>query len=259
MNNIIFVLSGTGNSLWVAKEIAKLYDDVKIVSIGHDFEKKLIGKYDTIGFVYPTYAGGLPKRVVEFVKNHDWSANSDSYIYGIATCGRISKAPNATIEFNSLVKKVGIECNYLERLDMFSNYVIGYEMRETVIEEAEQSKLDLQPMLEAISARESNVTAEKITSRKLEGVGFKLIVNQMDRGFNVNDSCTGCQRCSKVCPVDNIKFVDNIPKFKHNCEQCLACIQNCPQQSINFLKSTQERRRYIHPEISWRDLAKLNN
>lgn len=38
MNNIIFVLSGTGNSLWVAKEVAKLYDQVESVSIGHDFE-----------------------------------------------------------------------------------------------------------------------------------------------------------------------------------------------------------------------------
>jgi len=82
--NIIFVFSGTGNSLWTAKEIAKELGDCEIATMGGNGKMSLPTGYDTIGFVYPTYAGGIPNRAREFIKQLDLQSNSNAYFYAVA-------------------------------------------------------------------------------------------------------------------------------------------------------------------------------
>ena len=79
--NIIFVFSGTGNSLWVAKEIAKETGDCEIASMGINGKRILPECYDSIGFVYPTYAGGIPNRARAFIKGLELQANKQAYFY----------------------------------------------------------------------------------------------------------------------------------------------------------------------------------
>ena len=57
--NIIFVFSGTGNSLWAAKKISEELEDCEVISMGRQKEYTLTNEYDTIGFVYPTYYRGF--------------------------------------------------------------------------------------------------------------------------------------------------------------------------------------------------------
>lgn len=257
--NIIFVFSGTGISLWAAREIAKELEDCEIVTMGNNGRDALPFVYDRIGFVYPTYAGGIPRRVKEFVTLLDLKNNKNTYFFSVATCGRISRAQNVVIQMRNLLKKKGIKLNYGERLDMFSNYVVGYEMRDTVREEAKQSALDLKPMIENIKKLITNKGDTIPTPRQIESLGFMFIVSKMDKNFNVSDACTSCGICTKVCPVGNIKQVKGEkPCFQHHCEQCLACIQCCPSRAINYKDKTQDRKRYIHPDISWKELAELN-
>jgi flavodoxin len=65
--NIIFVFSGTGNSLKVAKDIAAALGDCDIISMGRETRYDLIGGHETIGFVFPTYYRGEPIKVREFI------------------------------------------------------------------------------------------------------------------------------------------------------------------------------------------------
>ncbi len=258
--NLIYVFTGTGNSLWAAKEIAKELENCEIVSMGSNNNKNYLLKahYDSIGFVYPTYAGGMPKRVRDFVLQLDLKGSEGTYFFAVATCGRISRAQNVVTQLRHLLKRKGVKLSYGERLDMFSNYVVGYEMRETVKEEAEQSAIDIKPMIESIKNHKTN-KGTATTLRQIESMGFMLIVSSMDKNFNISDVCSKCGICKKVCPVSNIDMgVDGKPYFRHQCEQCLSCIQNCPTKAINYKDKTQNRRRYIHPDISWKELAALN-
>lgn len=257
--NIIFVFSGTGNSLWAAKKIADALGNCEIFTMGQNSLKQLPSGYDRIGFVYPTYAGGMPKRVKEFISDFDLGPNKNAYFFAIATCGRISRAQNVITQMRHLLKRQDILLSYGERLDMFSNYVIGYEMRETVHEEAAQSALDLEPMIIDIKKRQLNDVNAKLTPRQLTSLAFMLAVPHMDKNFNISPACTSCGICEKVCPMKNIFLNENgTPSFKHQCEQCLACIQCCPSQAINYKNKTQGKRRYIHPDISWQDISQLN-
>ena len=257
--NIIFVFSGTGNSLWAAKEIAKELEDCEIATMGIRGMTSLPSAYDSIGFVYPTYAGGVPKRVKEFIFNLDLQNNKETYFFAVATCGRVARAQNVITQLRHFLKHKGIKLNYGERLDMFSNYVVGYEMRDTVNEEAMQSAVEIKPMIESIKNHITNKGNTIQTLRRFEHLGFLYIVSKMDKNFNISDACVSCDTCKKVCPVNNISMdADGKPCFMHHCEQCLACIQTCPTKAINYKDKTQSRKRYIHPDIFWKDLAVLN-
>ena len=85
MNNVVFYFSGTGNSLKVAKEISKELGNCEIISMSKTFN--FSKKYDTIGFIYPNYFWGLPKKVIEFIENINLENNKNSYYYSIATYG----------------------------------------------------------------------------------------------------------------------------------------------------------------------------
>ena len=258
--NIIFVFTGTGNSLWAAKEIAKEWEDCEIVSMGSDRAYSLAGGYDTVGFVYPTYYRGLPLQVRRFVSRLDLSKNKDAYLYAVATCGKVSCGGNSIVQLHQLLNKKGAALRYAKHLDMFSNYVVMYDMRPTVKEETQRSVQDLQPIIKEIKAK--TVCKIKTTNEPFQQLAYHYLMHfapTMDKNFTVSDACVKCGICKKVCPVENIELgQDGKPYFKHHCEQCVSCIQNCPTRAINYKNKTQSRKRYTHPDIQWKELAKLN-
>ena len=258
--NIIFVFSGTGNSLWAAKKISEELENCEIVSMGCHKEYTLTDEYDVIGFVYPTYNRGVPARVQAFVSQFDFQNNKNAYFFAVATCGSVERAGNATVQLRNLMKRKGIMLSYAEKLDMFSNYIIMFNMHDTVEEETRQSARDLEPIIGNIKKRTVDLTTPRIKPfQQLMYKGVMHFIHDMDKHFNVSDTCTHCGICQKVCPVNNIDFgQDKKLYFKHHCEQCLACIQHCPAKAINYKDKTKNRKRYTHPDIPWKELAKLN-
>jgi len=256
--NIIFYFSGTGNSLQVAKGLAKEMQNCEIVSMGSSKQHDLQEGYETIGFVYPTYFRGEPLKVREFITKLNLKNNADSYYYAITTCGRYDG--NALVHIKNLLKRKNVTLHYAKMLDMFSNYVVAYDMRDTAVEETKQSEKDLVPIIQSIKNKETN---ELPITEPFQEIAYRVLSKlapNMDKNYNVSDACIGCGICKEVCPVGNIGLgEDNRPYFKHHCEQCVACIQYCPKQAINYKNKTQNRKRYTNPSIKYTELAKYNN
>ncbi|HBF38332.1 MAG TPA: 4Fe-4S ferredoxin [Firmicutes bacterium] len=259
--NIIFVFSGTGNSLWAAKKIAEELENCEIVSMGCPKKYTLTDEYDVIGFVYPTYYRGIPAKVEDFVARFDFQNSRNAYFFAVATCGSVNTACNATAQLRKLLKRKGITLNYAEKLAMFSNYIIMYNMRDTALEESRESACNLEPIIGNIKKRTFALTKLRIKPfEQLIYKGFVHFAPHMDKHYNVSDACIHCGICQKVCPVNNIDYgQDKKPYFKHHCEQCLACIHHCPVKAINYKDKTQNRKRYTHPDIPWQELSKLNS
>ena len=57
---MIFYFTGTGNSLWAAKEIGKELNQPVENIIKQKTESNFFCKDDIIGFVFPTYMSDLP-------------------------------------------------------------------------------------------------------------------------------------------------------------------------------------------------------
>jgi ferredoxin len=256
VENVVFYFSGTGNSLKVAKDISNALEYCEIASMVKPFN--FTKQYDSIGFVYPTYFWGLPKKVIEFIENIKLDNSKNAYFYSITTYG--GDVGNAVYQmYKLLFKKHGIKLNYGQKLQMFSNYVVGYDMSEKIDEIAKRSNEKLIPIIDAIKMKQNNNINKLTNIFGFINRSFIKKVSTMDKNFTVNDNCTGCGICKEVCPVKNIELANNKPKYNHHCEQCLACIQFCPQKAINYKNVTQNRRRYTNPEIGYKELSEYNN
>lgn len=255
--NIVYVFSGTGNSLKVARDIAVALGDCEIISMGSDTRYDLEGGYETIGFVFPTYYRGEPRKVREFIRHLNLQRNKNTYYYAVTTMGKYDG--NTLSHIKKLLERKEITLHYAKALDMFSNYVISYDMRDTIAEETKQSEIDFEPILQDIKNRKINKVARIEPFQEIAYRSLIKFVPEMDKYYSVSDDCIKCGICEKVCPVSNIGM-DEVghPYFKHHCEQCVACIQFCPKKAINYKDKTQSRKRYTHPAIKYTDLAALN-
>ena len=257
MGNIVFYFSGTGNCLKAAREISKELGETEIVSMGKREKYAVKKQYDTVGFVYPVYFWGLPKRVIEFVESIDLGNSKDSYIYALTTFG--GSAGNSLYQIYELLNKNhNVKMNYSAGLKMFSNYVIGYDMKVNVDEITKRSNEGLAPIIAAIKARKNNKVNKLTKIFKFVNKRFIETVSVKDCNYTVGNDCTGCGICKEVCPVGNIEMVEGRPQYKHTCEQCLACLQFCPKKLINYRNATQNRRRYTHPDIGYKDFMAAN-
>lgn len=253
--NVIFYFTGTGNSLKVSKDIAKEIGNCDVIPMSAYKEKEISSDYESVGFVFPVYAGGPPAYVQKFVANKDFSLNKSAYYYAVATYGAFQG--NSLYMINEILKRKNILLNAGFGVRMFRNYVIAYDMPSNVEKHQMRSQKKINIIAQKIKQRINTALPKK--SRKL----FEKI-NQstaeyptMDKDYTISDDCFSCGLCKKVCPVDNIEMLDGKPVFKHNCEQCMACIHACPKRAINYKDKTQNRGRYINPDIA--DIQFMNN
>jgi len=81
------------------------------------------------------------------------------------------------------------------------------------------------------------------------------VMRLTDKSIIVRDNCNGCGLCQKLCPVDNIRLVQNRPYFLHHCEMCFACDEWCPTGAIQHW-SRKEHIKYRHPDITLKNMVK---
>lgn len=248
--HVLYYFSGTGNSLRAALSIQKALDSCSLISMGGAQEASSISHdaAKSIGFVFPCYFGGLPQRVKEFIEGLDISKTPQPYLYIVLTYGAMTGS--AIGQAKTLLEKKGLVLSYAAELKTFANYVVLYDMSEKVAQKTAETKAELQPIIANINKQK---TSEIKKPSKL-ALAYNHITSKglaaKDRHFIVHESCTHCELCQKVCPVNNIVIEDGKPRWQGRCEQCMACIQWCPERSIDYGDKTEGRGRYTNPEIT---------
>lgn len=257
MKNVIYYFTGTGNNLQVAKKIAEALPDCKLLSMGkgrHDRNEE----YDYIGFVFPTYAFNLPRRVAQFLQDLQLEKSKNAYYFAVTGCGGASGCALPVVA--KILEKKGVKLHFAEAFAMVSNYVAMYKMNNRNSEIQKISTDKIPELVRKIIAKTQQPTGKVNEPLNIAtAVGQKLMFATKDKGFNVSAACSGCGTCAALCPVDNIKMENKKPSFHHNCEQCMACVQWCPAQAINYKNKTQNRGRYQNPHISVKELIEGNH
>jgi ferredoxin len=258
MGTRIYYYTGTGNSLWVARMIARELGDVELTSIADWEEGREAAHSSAIGLVFPVYIWGLPRRIVRFADG--LKRLRPEYVFAVAVNG--GQVSRTLVQLRNLLKKSGITLSSGFSVTMPSNYIPwggpgSPEERQKLYESA-------LPKISAIASSVRNREARHVEKGPLwQRVIFSLIyklsfpkVPHMDKQFWVDDKCTRCGICSKVCPAHNVAAPEGTPSWNHGCEQCFACLQWCPREAIQYGKKPPQYERYHHPEVRLQDVLK---
>jgi ferredoxin len=259
MTATIYYFSATGNSLSVARELVAQLDNARLVPIARAMREPVPDSSDIVGIVYPVYMFGLPLIVRDFFAA--LKVRSGAYVFGVATLGGLPGRPHS--QARAILKVRGIELAAGFSVLMPGNYTplygaISHERQQKMFAKC---RIKVTAIANAVRSRQRLALEEKpflanfLLNALLYRGGSAQIPLSGQKGFRVDESCTKCGLCAKVCPVSNIHFDSSgRPTWLNHCQSCMACLQWCPVEAIQYKTLTKGRKRYHHPDISAQDI-----
>ncbi len=255
MKTVIFYYTGTGNSLWSARQLAEKLGGAKLLPM-KGTDALAAGEAEAVGFVFPVHVWGLPLPVMEFVAK--LSLRPETYLFALAVnAGQVSRT---LVQLQEMLDRRGLKLSAGFDIVLPSNYIPwgGAASAERQNARFANARAKLLTAAACIANRESgSIEKGPLWQRIVFTAIYQMTLKQvhkMDKDFWCDDKCNSCEICARVCPAKNIVMKKGQPAWQHGCEQCLACIQWCPQESIQFGKKTPGYERYHHPEISLSDM-----
>ncbi len=278
MNTEIFYFSGTGNSLFISRELQKRISNSKLIPIVSLLNKSIIEtSADVIGVVFPLQGPTFPNAVKQFLEKIKF--RPDSYIFAIATRGGTTSRIRQ--EINKILKKKNKILNSNFSITMFNNDPKllnkenkNYEFHIPTKDELVKKEIEISNKLDLIKGiilkKENynekdndyyfkyNFILEKIILFAIKLMESKSIKNY----FYVDSKCKSCGICERVCLSNRIKTIDKKPVWddKILCYMCYSCLNFCPTESIQinskwYMKSyTTKQGRYSHPYATVKDM-----
>lgn len=236
---MIFYFSGTGNSAWAARQLARLTED-EACDITALNGLPGLANARQIGFVFPIYAWGAPEVMADFARK---LPNIQSFTFGLCTCG--GNAGHAMKRFSRLYP-----LSSCYSLLMPNNYILGSDIdgKDEILQKITAARAELERIAQEIQRQEQVYRVHEGTMARLKSGLVNLGFNKFARSakpFFAEDSCNGCGLCAANCPAHAITLREVKPVWAGQCYQCLRCINQCPQQAIQYGKATAGRGRYI--------------
>ncbi len=256
MKTDLFYYTGTGNSLWTTRMLAKEMGGAEIIPISSTTGNPIVSGAEAIGIIFPVHIWGLPRRVIAFVDALE--KKGSRYYFAVAVnAGQVAAT---LIQLSKRMQARGLSLSAGYELVMPSNYIPwgGPGPEEEQIRQIEGARKKISRIAAGCAAREKRPVEKGPLWQNILFTGLNRLsfsrVPTMDRSFRADEKCNGCGICKAICPSGNIALPGDRPAWLHHCEQCLACIQWCPQEAIQFGKKTPRYKRYHHPEIILRDM-----
>jgi formate hydrogenlyase subunit 6/NADH:ubiquinone oxidoreductase subunit I len=252
MKTIIYWFSGTGNSLAVAKALAKQCD-AELIPMAHAI-KNPPPPAERIGLVFPVYSFGPPALVARFVEK--LNATPDSYIFSVVTYagnpGGTLAILRRTLQNCGLDLAAGWGVKMPENFPPLGGAPAPEKQQEIHAAAAEKIEQIVAELRQSPRGRYENTSAFWRILSRLIYPAFRRFVKHADRFFRADANCNGCGICAKVCPVKDIQMIDEKPQWLGHCEQCYACFHWCPQKAVQYGRSAKQNR-YHHPATALSD------
>ena len=243
---MILYFSATGNTEFVATELAKCLDDEALDLCDrikqHNYET--IRSDKPFVFCAPTYVCEAPAFFYDFLRKVDLEGSRD--VYMVSTSGGYSGISGNIAK--TIVRKKHMNYKGCAEFKLPPNYIANKSHKLPPKEEIEKRITDtynrIKPVADIIGSgrrlRSRHVwVLEKLidypSSPVLSRIGHRV------SGFHVTDSCISCGLCEKRCPLNIITMHDERPEWKgRTCAHCMAC----PVEAIEYKDITNGRKRY---------------
>ncbi len=248
----VLYFTSTGNCLYVAKRIGgTLLSIPQLLKNG-----PLTVQDDVLGLVIPCYALGIPGIVRRFLSQATLSAG---YTFAIITYG--SKSGAAARDLQKAAAASGLTFDYISYLQMVDNYLPAFKMESEVAGlPTKGTEAALERILIDLSGHTKQLPTITGADRMLSSAfqkGFWTLNNgSKGKTYRIDDRCTRCGICAKVCPTGNI-VVNAAVDFGDRCEVCLACVHACPTNALHMEKE-KGAARFRNPNVTLQEIVEAN-
>lgn len=253
---MIIYFTGTGNSRYVAKRIARRLDD-ELLCINDRIKNESIESVDAgerLVVVTPTYAWRIPRIVSDWIENTE--LKSVKKVWYVMTCG--DSNGNADTYNSRLSNSKRLEHMGTFRIRMTENYIAMFSVPDVneasrivgVAEHQIDKAIKLIASNETFPKRKCTIK-DRLESGIVNDIFYPMIVKAKD--FRADSNCTGCGSCVRLCPLNNVLLVNGKPHWKNNCTHCMACIAYCPSRAIEYGKKSIGKPRYNFEKLGIRE------
>jgi ferredoxin len=273
----IYYFSGTGNSLYVARELKNLLPDVELIPIvGAIKSKNFVTKAKNVGFIFPCHGLTIPIPVRNFLKKIN--VVSSDYFFAIVTRGgtvfrgfhiidnclkKQGKSLNAAFTINMALNDPKLEYFTVPTKDELDVLEINAIRKLKLVKRVILSKYSYNGDNKSGVTFSNNIFLNYILERLVPFMTH-FISPLIKKYFYADSKCTSCGICEKVCPAGKIKMDVNRPVWQQDidCYLCYACLNYCPVEAVQiyskiWMKSyTKEKGRYPHPYATVEDILK---
>ena len=248
---MVVYFSGTGNSKYVAKRIADSLQE-KLLCMNERIKSSDTGPVKTgekLVVVVPTYAWRIPRVVSNWIGQTEFVGAKN--VWYLMSCG--SGIGNADIYNRKLSEKKGLKHMGTAQIIMPENYIAMFNAPD--VEKAKKIVAAAGPDIsKAVLAIKHG---EKLPSKSGFGASFESgLVNDIfyaafvkAKAFYADQTCTGCGKCVKVCPLNNVTMKNKKPVWGKHCTHCMACICYCPAEAIEYGRKSVGKPRYCFENL----------
>lgn len=249
---MILYYSATGNTKFIATELAKKLDDQCVDLLGRIRNNDYSALHSDKPFIVcsPVYMSMMPRFMSEYLKNTEFTGNRA--VYFIANSA--GYAGITSWEARKLFKKKNMEFMGCAEPIMPNNYYVSNYKAQSDDEVKERlfkafDKID--EIANSIQNCEKLKTRhvffiERLITFPINSYMYKYKISAKD--FKVLDKCIGCGKCEEVCPLRNISLKEDKPTWGDKCSHCMACIGSCPTNAVEYGDVTRQKGKYNFEE-----------
>lgn len=233
---IIFYFSGTGNTLLIAKEIKKIFEEnnynVVLKDIIQSEDERLEGDFH-LGIVVPVAMQSTYKFIWEFVENLPKAKGRKIFfadtleIFSGGIVGPMKK----------ILEDKGYNCIGAKEFKMSTSMLKSEEKLKKGKIKNKKAISEVEEFVLSIIKEENSWKRIPIFSDKMKSILDKdSIWKEFSEKISIdNDKCIKCKICIKNCPVNAIKLEGLNVKINHNtCISCMRCVNYCPKNAFKL-------------------------
>ena len=259
---MVLYYSATGNTEFIAQELAKRLDDecVNLLPRIKSGNNSILRSEKPFVVCAPTIVCEMPRFLNAYLKKQDFLGSRDVYFIftsgGYCGCGGLLA--------KKIFDKKRMRFHGYTEFRMPRNYVASDAYPQNSPEEIEERITESVGRLDGVaeiiaSGRELEAERkvqfwETVVTVPFNPVWAKFKLTAKD--FYTTDKCIGCGKCERLCPLNNISLKDKKPVWGNSCTHCMACIGNCPTQAIEYGEITQKEGQEKYNFSKYRHLVK---
>lgn len=247
---MILYFSGTGNSRYVARELARHLGEPEPVGMVTAPDAVDAGAGDVI-WVFPIYSWGVPPVVEKCMRRIAISGRGRHWM--VCTCG--DDIGMAHRQWRAIVNERGWIPAGCFSVQMPNTYIAfpGFDVDKPDVEHRKLIAASVR-VADIAGRIKSGEEAVDVVKGAVPWIKSRIVYPWFVRHamspsrFYVTDRCIGCGRCKRECPLSNIVMGPlSQPRWGDNCAMCLRCYHTCPVHAVGYGRYSSKKGQYLCP------------